>query len=109
MLTPGDKEMTAAPLPITPPNPTVTPAAGPAPVEPAGKPHLGRSPRGPRKSEEPVDLRLVIEEREDGRGFVYKTLDRNTGEVVQIYPREAIEKLGDSAEYRPGTVVDQRT
>ena len=94
--------MTSAVHITTPPNPTVTPAAGPAPVEPVRK-------ETPRSSGQLADLRLVIEESEDGQGFIYKTLDRRTGEIVQVYPRDEVLKMGEAAEYHPGTVVDQRT
>ncbi|MBN9319917.1 MAG: hypothetical protein J0I28_09555 [Caulobacterales bacterium] len=89
----------------TPPNPTVTPAAGPAPAEVARK----ESPQRERSGGQLADLRLVIEESEDGQGFIYKTLDRRTGEIVQVYPRDEVLKMGETAEYHPGTVVDQRT
>lgn len=89
----------------TPPNPTVTPAAGPAPAEVVRK----EPPRRDLSNGQLADLRLVIEEAEDGKGFVYKTLDRRTGEVVQVYPRDAVLKMGETAGYHPGAVVDQRT
>lgn len=55
-----------------------------------------------------ADLRLVIEEDEATGAFVYKTLDRRTGEVVQQLPREDVLRLKSSDEYEPGRVVDTR-
>lgn len=49
--------------------------------------------------------RLIIEEG-PGSGFVYKTLDRVTGEVVSQYPREEVLKLKQDPAYDPGRVID---
>ncbi len=55
-----------------------------------------------------ADLRLVIEEDKATGAFVYKTLDRRTGEVVQQLPRESVLKAMGSDSYNPGLVVDTR-
>lgn len=55
-----------------------------------------------------ADLRLVIEEDEATGAFVYKTLDRRTGEIVQQLPRESVLKAMSSEDYNPGLVVDTR-
>jgi flagellar protein FlaG len=55
------------------------------------------------------DLRLVIEEDPTSGAYIYKTLDRRTGEVVQQLPREDVLKLRDAAVYVPGQVVDSTT
>lgn len=55
-----------------------------------------------------ADLRLVIEEDEATGAFVYKTLDRRTGEVVQQLPRESVLKAMAQDDYQPGMVVDTR-
>lgn len=55
--------------------------------------------------EQPAEFRLVIEE--DSRGsFIYKTLDRRTGEVVSQFPREDILRLRNAEDYSPGKVFD---
>lgn len=33
---------------------------------------------------------LVIEKNPEGSGFIYKSIDKATGEVVRVWPREAI-------------------
>lgn len=33
---------------------------------------------------------LVIEKNPEGSGFIYKSIDRNTGEVVRVWPREVV-------------------
>lgn len=52
-----------------------------------------------------ADLRLVIEEVAAGR-FVYKTVDRRTGEVVQQMPREELVKLSADEDYRAGRIIN---
>lgn len=49
--------------------------------------------------------RLTIEAIGDNR-FVYKVLDRVTGEVIRQLPREDVEKLHSDPTYRGGKVVD---
>lgn len=50
--------------------------------------------------------RLVIEEGPQKGSFVYKTLDRVTGEVVRQLPREDVVRLLDEGRYNAGTVID---
>ena len=52
-----------------------------------------------------ADLRLVIEEDEASGAFVYKTIDRRTGEVVQQLPREQVLRMGRQADYHAGGVI----
>lgn len=51
------------------------------------------------------DLRLVIEQDGASGGFVYKTVDRRTGEVVLQLPREEILKLREAGAYSAGDVI----
>jgi flagellar protein FlaG len=50
-----------------------------------------------------ADLRLVIEPR--GSSYVYKTIDRRTGEIVSQYPMEEIVKMLSDQTYLPGVVI----
>ena len=52
-----------------------------------------------------ADLRLVIEEDEDGGSYVYKTVDRRTGEVVLQLPRQSILDMRDDVQYVAGAVI----
>ena len=52
--------------------------------------------------------RLVIEPGSASGTYVYKTLDRMTGEVVRQLPREEVMRLRDDAGYNAGRVVDTR-
>ncbi len=54
------------------------------------------------------DLRLVIEDRGPNGGFVYKTIDRRTGEVVQQLPREEVLRMHEAAGYEAGAVIATR-
>ncbi|MFN3522361.1 MAG: flagellar protein FlaG [Phenylobacterium sp.] len=52
-----------------------------------------------------ADLRLVIEENANTGTFVYKTIDRRTGEVVSQIPREEMLKLQQDEGYEAGAVI----
>jgi flagellar protein FlaG len=58
---------------------------------------------------QPGDLRLVIEQNEETGAFIYKTVDRRTGETLQILPREEVLKLKHATAYDPGAVYDGLT
>ena len=50
--------------------------------------------------------RLVIEQGPRAGSFVYKTLDRETGEVVQQLPSEEVLKLREQDRYGVGAVIN---
>jgi flagellar protein FlaG len=80
------------------PDPTYgRPGSAPA-FHAAGPPSGGEAP-------EEVDLRLEIVEDQASGTYVYKTVNRRTGEVVQQYPREEILRLRDAAAYHAGEVI----
>lgn len=62
-----------------------------------------REPKTPVAPE--PDLRLVIEESGEAGGFVYKTIDRRSGEVVLQLPREEVLRLRDAEAYAAGDVI----
>ena len=64
-------------------------------------------PRGPVE-QRAVDYRLVIEEGPRQGTFIYKTVDRTTGETIKQYPREEVVKLIESPLYATGTVADTK-
>jgi flagellar protein FlaG len=55
--------------------------------------------------EDSADFRLVIEEDPASRSYIYKTVDRRTGEVIQQFPREQLLKLKDAEHYSAGSVI----
>jgi len=50
-------------------------------------------------------FRLTIEAAGKGR-FIYKVLDRVTGEVIRQLPREEVERLSQDPTYSGGRVVN---
>ena len=58
---------------------------------------------------QPGDLRLVIEQDSDSGVYVYKTVDRRTGETLKQYPREDVLRFKDTASYGPGAIYDGLT
>lgn len=61
--------------------------------------------RASQDAERAARYRLVIEEGPTG-SFIYKTMDRVTGEVVKQLPREQIVDLMQTAEYSSGSVIN---
>jgi flagellar protein FlaG len=80
-------------LPQPAPNQTVTPAAPPAEAT------------ARNDNNDAGRYRLTIEAIGAHR-FVYKVLDRVTGEVIRQLPREDVAKLTSDPTYRGGKVVD---
>ena len=64
-------------------------------------PHETPAASGP----DPTDLRLVIDLDQASGSYVYKTVNRLTGEVVQQLPRAEVLKLRDQARYEAGGVI----
>jgi flagellar protein FlaG len=73
----------------------------PAPLRPEIGTPADRAAQGP----DPVDMRLVIEEDKASGSYVYKTVDRRTGEVIQQLPRDQLLKLREQLDYEAGDVV----
>jgi len=85
--------------------------AASAKAEPSDDPRDAR--QADAKTEKPVDngplpgdLRLVIEQDGDTGDYIYKTVDRRTGETLQQFPREEILKLREASGYATGRVYD---
>lgn len=55
-----------------------------------------------------ADLRLVIEEDSASGLFIYKTVDRRTGDVVQQLPREEVVRMHSSEDYEAGAIIKAR-
>lgn len=69
-------------------------------------PSPSRAPKAPRTDiEEAVDLRLVIDIDEASGSYVYKTINRLTGEVVAQVPREDLLRMRDRANYQAGQLI----
>lgn len=61
-----------------------------------------KAPEAPRS--DAADLRLVIEEGPVNGSYVYKTVDRRTGEVLQQLPREDVLRMRETDDYMAGDV-----
>ena len=61
--------------------------------------------RASQDAERAARYRLVIEEGPSG-SFIYKTMDRVTGEVVKQLPREQVVDLMQTREYSSGSVIN---
>lgn len=90
-------------LPATPPDPK-----GPAVVRSPVEDNQALTPP-PITTQPALDTRLVIEEDKQTRTFIYKTLDRETGKVLQQFPREQVLRLRQDPDYTPGQVLKART
>lgn len=65
-----------------------------------------RDSRTAQQAEEAARYRLVIEEGPMAGSFIYKTMDRVTGEVVRQFPREQLVEMMQASSYRSGAVID---
>ncbi|MDB5429002.1 MAG: hypothetical protein JWP35_118 [Caulobacter sp.] len=92
--------------PVGNPALTVDPAANAAGAGPDSAGAPARQP--PPPSQDHADLRLFIEKDENADVFVYRIIDRRTGDVIQQFPREEVLRLKDDPAYGPGTVIDAR-
>ena len=54
---------------------------------------------------DPADLRLIIEEDPASGAYIYKTINRRTGEVVQQFPRQEVLRLREETGYVAGVVI----
>jgi flagellar protein FlaG len=54
------------------------------------------------------EYRLVIEEDSTAGTFVYKTINRSTGEVVNQFPREELLRLREDPAYVAGSVLQTK-
>jgi uncharacterized FlaG/YvyC family protein len=50
-------------------------------------------------------LRLTVDKDPDTGEWVYKAIDRYTGEVVRIMPRQELLKMKQSSNYQAGSVI----
>lgn len=76
-------------------------------AQPAQREPVQAEPAPPPASDQ-SDFRLVIEEDEATGAFVYKTMNRLTGEVIQQFPREQLLHLRETEQYTAGAIVNAR-
>ena len=81
----------------------IVPVAAPSGAATSGD--FDRSPAS-QQAEQAARYRLVIEEGPSAGSYVYKTLDRVTGEVVRQLPRDQVVELMKGGNYASGSVID---
>ncbi len=80
-------------------------------VQPAASTHTPsgfRESKAGQEAERNARYRLVIEEGPQAGSFIYKTMDRVTGEVVKQLPREQVVNLMRTVDYNAGSVIDTK-
>ena len=75
---------------------------------PATRPETPTPATRPSNAPNPIDLRLVIEEDKATGSYIYKTVNRVTGEVILQLPREQLVRMQEQLEYVAGTVIRAR-
>ena len=84
---------------VTPaPDPGISPTQASAPPAKASEPPAAAGP-------DLLDVRLVIEIDKASGSYVYKTINRTTGEVLNQLPRAEVLKLRNEVQYAAGTVI----
>lgn len=83
-------------------------AVGSAPAAPVEQKRQEARQRIAEEADRASRYRLVIEEGSRSGSFVYKTLDRVTGEVIRQLPREKVVEMSRDEAYGAGAVVDTR-
>jgi flagellar protein FlaG len=87
---------------------TVAATSDPAAGQTAPAPRRAEAPPAPERvapAAPQADLRLVIEEDAVSGSYIYKTVNRATGEVVLQLPRDDVLKLRDAMSYAAGDVI----
>jgi flagellar protein FlaG len=72
---------------------------------PIQRPDMGASAVRAAPSQDPVDMRLVIEEDTASGSYIYKQVNRLTGEVLMQFPRDEILKMHEQVDYAAGAVI----
>ena len=81
----------------------VTPPASAASIDVGARDRNSRAP-----VQTTPDLRLVIEEGPQRGTFVYKTVDRTTGEILRQFPREELVRMKEDPAYSAGAVTNTK-
>ena len=79
------------------------PDPGAIPSTPVAAPQVRAE--APRISQDQATQRLVIEQDQASGSYVYKTVDRVTGEVIQQFPRADVLRMRKVTQYAPGAVI----
>jgi flagellar protein FlaG len=88
--------------PVTEPPKSQTTTDAPSPNQEAAAASLAIPPY----IAEPINYRLEIDTDPITGSFIYRTVDRATGETVSQYPSEELVRMRDSGAYKAGTVFN---
>ena len=69
------------------------------------RPDPGASAVAAPPTQDPVELRLVIEEDKASGSYIYKQVNRLTGEVRMQFPRAEVLKMHEQIAYEAGDVI----
>lgn len=86
----------------------IAPAPEPASPQFQTAPPPAQSEPEAAKGSDPVEMRLVIEMDQASGSFVYKTINRLTGEVILQLPRAEVLKMRDGGGYQAGAVIQTK-
>jgi flagellar protein FlaG len=79
------------------------------PTQPSSKSkdagNQGSLSQGSGQSTPEYNLRLTVDKDPDSGDWVYKAVDRYTGEVVRQLPRQEVLDLRSSKSYQAGTII----
>ena len=78
-----------------------------APSTPPAASSAGRV-EPPTANQDQATQRLVIEMDQDSGSYIYKTVDRVTGEVIQQLPRAELLRLRKLVHYTAGAVIQTK-
>jgi flagellar protein FlaG len=85
------------------------PAPDPRLGTPAAKPSASEAKQAVQAAMDNLaNARLVIEQDDETGAYVYKSLDRITGEVLRQFPREDVIKMLTEPHYTAGAVIKTR-
>jgi flagellar protein FlaG len=80
-----------------------------APTQPSGKSkdagNQSNLSQGGGQSTPEYNLRLTVDRDPDSGDWVYKAVDRYTGEVVRQLPRQEVLDLKSSRSYKAGSII----
>lgn len=84
---------------------TVKPVQEVAPANAGSKADNGLSNQTQPQSQPAYMLKLTIDKDPDSGEFIYRAIDRYTGEVVRQFPQKELMEMRKSNSYKAGSIV----
>jgi len=95
----------AKPAPDVPKEVAAAAAGGPAKDSTKNDDSGGAAAGGQKGGTPYYELRLTVDKDPDTGGWVYKAINRYTGEVVSQLPHETVMQMQKSQQYQAGSVI----